>query len=105
MNDSVFEVRRALFYYYCQVLNEPKSHIYFKYPKFIAKVKNALYDDNEKVRRAFIHFLLKIKNIDAVSKNTNITNKINFAEIVELKDIAGALAVSKTIILILLLII
>ncbi|XP_025409710.1 condensin-2 complex subunit G2-like isoform X2 [Sipha flava] len=93
MNDSVFEVRRSLFYYYCQLIEEEKSHVYFRNPMFMAKLKNGLNDENEKVRRAFINLLIKIKITDAKAENTEKENKINYAKIVNLKDIADAIAV------------
>lgn len=95
INESVFEVRRVIFYGFCQLLDESKSHTYFKVPFFMTKMKNTLNDDNEKVRRAFIHFLLKVKKIDSQLENTD---KISFAKIVNLRDTASALAVSYDII-------
>jgi len=91
ISDSVFEVRRVVYFGFCQLLDETRSHVYFKNPSLLAKMKNTLNDDNEKVRRAFIHFLLKIKKLD--NQNTT-TDKINFAEIVNLNDTAKALSVS-----------
>jgi len=95
IDESVFEVRRVLFYGFCQLLDEIKSHSYFKNPFLITKMKNTFSDENEKVRRSFIHFLLKIKKIDTQS---DTKDKINFTKIVDLRDIAFALAVSKNII-------
>ncbi|XP_050543998.1 condensin-2 complex subunit G2-like [Daktulosphaira vitifoliae] len=89
IEESVFEVRKVMFYGFCQLLDENKSYNYFKTPAFIVKLKKTLYDENEKVRRAFIYFLLKIKKVDSIPENTN---KINFAQIVNLNDIASALA-------------
>lgn len=91
ISERVFEVRRVVYYGFCQLLEERKSHDYFCTPLLRAKLKNALNDDNEKVRRAFIHLLLKIKKID--SQALTVT-KINYAKIVNLHDIAHALAVS-----------
>lgn len=91
IDESVFEVRRVIFYGLCQILDEIKSHSYFKNPLIRDKLKNTLNDENEKVRRAFIHFLLKVKKVDS---ETQSENKINFATIVNLKSIAAALAVS-----------
>jgi len=98
IDESVFEVRRVLFYGFCQLLDENKSHSYFKNPFLITKMKKTFDDENEKLRRAFIHFLLKIKKIDTQS---DTKDKINFTKIVDLRDIAFALSVSKNIILIL----
>ncbi|KAL4131307.1 hypothetical protein QTP88_008640 [Uroleucon formosanum] len=89
IDESVFEVRRVLLYGFCQLLDESKSHSYFKNPFLIAKMKNTLIDENEKVRRSFIHFLLKIKKIDS---HTDTKDKINFTKIVDLRDIAFSLA-------------
>lgn len=89
IDESVFEVRRVLLYGFCQLLDEVKSHSYFKNPFLIAKMKHTLNDENEKVRRAFIHFLLKIKKIDS---QYDADDKINFTKIVDLRDIAFALA-------------
>lgn len=91
IDESVYEVRRALYYGFCQLIDEFKSHNYFKNPLFMVKMKSSMNDDNEKVRRAFIHFLLKIKKIDNQLDNEN---KINFAKITNLQDTASALAVS-----------
>lgn len=91
MEESVFEVRRSVFYGLCQILDEFKSHVYFLNTSLRASMKNALFDENEKVRRAFIHVLLKIKKIDVELEQIN---KINFASIVNLHDAANALAVS-----------
>lgn len=91
INESVYEVRRVVYFGFCQLLDERRSHIYFKNNALIAEMKKTLNDENERVRRAFIHFLLKIKNIDS-----EITgDKINFAKIVNLSDTAKALAVSQ----------
>lgn len=95
IDESVFEVRRVLLYGFCQLLEEVKSHSYFKNPFLITKMKHTLNDENEKVRRSFIHFLLKIKKIDT---HADVMDKINFTKIVDLRDIAFALAVSKNII-------
>ncbi|XP_050420549.1 condensin-2 complex subunit G2-like [Adelges cooleyi] len=89
IEESVYEVRQVMFYGFCQILEESKCYDYFKTPTFMAKLKKVLYDINEKVRRAFIYFLLKIKKIDSIPENKN---KINFAHIVNLNDIAKALA-------------
>lgn len=94
IDENVYEVRRNLYYGFCQLLDECKSHNYFKNPLFISIMKNSINDDNEKVRRAFIHFLLKIKKIDNQLEHVN---KINFAKIVNLQDTASALAVSYNI--------
>lgn len=91
IDESVFEVRQALLYSFCQLLDENRSLVYFNTPSFVAKMKKILNDENEKVRRAFLHFLLKVKKVD--SKPENI-NKINFTHIVNLNDVANALAVS-----------
>lgn len=91
IDESVFEVRRVLLYGFCQLLEEFKSHSYFKNPFLITKLKNTFNDENEKVRRAFIHFLLKIKKVDSQS---DTSEKINFTKIVDLRNIASALAVS-----------
>lgn len=96
IDESVFEVRRVLIYGFCQLLEESKSYSYFKNPFLIAKMKKTLNDENEKVRRAFIHFLLKIKKIDT---NLDTNDHINFSSIVNLNDIAYALAVSRNIII------
>uniref|UniRef100_A0A2H8TZZ4 Condensin-2 complex subunit G2 n=1 Tax=Melanaphis sacchari TaxID=742174 RepID=A0A2H8TZZ4_9HEMI len=89
IDESIFEVRRVLFYGFCQLLEEFKSHSYFRNPFLITKMKNTFHDENEKVRRAFIHLLLKIKKIDSQS---DTKDKINFTKIVDLRDIASALA-------------
>lgn len=91
IDESVFEVRRVVFYGFCQILDEIKSHGYFKNPLIRDKMKNTLNDENEKVRRAFIHFLLKVKKVDS---QTQSEDKINFATIVNLSNTAAALAVS-----------
>lgn len=91
IDESVFEVRQVMFYGFCQLLEEKNSHDFFRSPSFRVKLKKTLYDENEKVRRAFINFLLKIKKIDNKSETTD---KINFAQIVNLRDTASALAVS-----------
>ncbi|XP_050529448.1 uncharacterized protein LOC126899015 isoform X2 [Daktulosphaira vitifoliae] len=88
LEDSVFEVRQVIFYGFCQLLEESKCFNYFKTPVFKTKLKKVLNDENEKVRRAFIHFLLKVKKVDSIPENEN---KINFASIVNLSDIARAL--------------
>jgi len=90
ISESVIEVRRVIYYGFCQLLDEKKSHCYFQNPFLITTMKNSLNDENERVRRAFIHFLLKIKKVDSQEEN----NPINFAKIVNLQDIASALAVS-----------
>lgn len=95
ISESVYEVRKVMYYGFCQLLDENKSHEYFKNPILLGKMKTTLNDDNEKVRRAFIHFLLKIKKLD--SQNTT-NDTINFAKIVNLQDIAMILAVSHHII-------
>lgn len=95
ISESVFEVRRAVYYGFCQLLEESKSHDYFRTTILMSKMKNTLNDDNEKVRRAFIHFLLKIKKNDSL---VSTVTKINFAKIVNLQDIAHTLAVSKIMI-------
>lgn len=91
IDESVVEVRRVIYHGFCQLLDEHKSHCYFKNPYMIAAMKPSLNDENERVRRAFIHFLSKIKKVDSQIENDD---KINFAKIVNLEDIASALAVS-----------
>lgn len=95
ISETVYEVRKVIYYGFCQLLDENKSHAYFKNPFLLNKMKTTLNDDNEKVRRAFIHFLLKIKKLD--SQNTT-NDTINFAKIVNLENIAMILSVSHYII-------
>lgn len=90
INESVVEVRRVVLCGLSQILEESKSHDYFVAPFFMT-LKNALHDENQKVRHAFILFLLQVKKVDSQSENRN---KINYAKIVHLSDIACALAVS-----------
>ncbi|VVC32382.1 Hypothetical protein CINCED_3A006773 [Cinara cedri] len=90
IEDSICEVRLVVIHGFRQLLEENKSHNYFKKPLLVSKIKTALTDENEKVRRAVILFLLKVKKVDC-SPNGN-TNTINFATIVNLTDVANALA-------------
>jgi len=91
LNESVVEIRRTIYYGFCQLLDESKSHCYFENPSIIATMKQSLNDENERVRRAFIHFLFKIKK---VSSQLDDDDKITYVQIVNLQDIANALAVS-----------
>lgn len=91
INESVVEVRKAVLCGLSQILEESKSHNYFMAPFFMTLLKNALHDENQIVRQAFILFLLKVKKVDSQSENRI---KINYTKIVDLNDIASALAVS-----------
>lgn len=91
INESIVEVRRVVLCGLSQILEESKSHVYFMTPFIMTLLKNALHDENQTVRHAFILFLLKVKKVDSQSEHRN---KINYAKIVDLSDIACALAVS-----------
>lgn len=84
-------MRRVVLCGLIQILEESKSHSYFMIPLFMNSLKHLLNDENQKVRHAFILFLLKIKKIDSQNENAN---KINYTKIVDMSNIASALIVS-----------
>lgn len=90
IQEIITEVRLAVIYGFTQLVEEKKSHSYLKKPVLANKINSTLRDENEKVRRALIQFLLKVKKVDSQPG----ANPINYVKIVSLKDIAKALAVS-----------
>lgn len=90
LQDNITEVRLVVIYGFTQLIEEYKSHKYFKKTILANKIKITLRDENEKVRRAIIQFLLKVKKVDTEPKS----KPINYVTIISLSEIASALAVS-----------
>lgn len=84
IDNSVIEVKKFIFHGFCQIFHDFRLHSYFIESALKHKIKNTFNDESEKVRHAFIQFLLKVKKCGKVSK----TDYYNF------EDMANALAVS-----------